>query len=616
MKKRNVRHVSEDVKKAKQSLRKDQLNRFLRQNTWLVLFALLVVIALILFICVISGWKSDLDGPSQIVKQSGSQYDKGFLCSAAPTVTIYDRKLNETGTAVRGEEITYSRDDSFKKNNQTYYLAYFNDLQYGYVSQENLTADESKVVQEKTVFVRTPQNLCLSAEGLALGNLAEQGTELQVLGYDYLTNGVVHLYEVSYGNETGFISGEYTTDTLEKSMEIYDRFGVYMIHSGREDVWGGGDAASLDYYPREKASFEDNAMPEKCCCLYLTCDPEVLGNIDKYIEYAKTTKTINAFVVNIIDGTSVGYPSDVYLEYSPTAYQYANNDLEEYKEVIRKIKDAGFYAIGRLTVFNDSFFVADHPEYAISDLKGDPLWVASSYWPSAFCRYVWEYKVALAVDAVKTMGFNEIQFDYVRFPDGTWDYEAEGTIDYHNEYDETKAQAIQRFLMYATDKIHDVGAYVGADVFGETNGAYVAAYGQYWPAVSNVVDVISGMPYPDHFSQNGDYRPWLYPHDTVLGWSEKAAKRQEETPSPAKVRTWVQAYDAIRKPYNTYGPVEVGGEIQALQEGNIFDGFMAWNAMCSLKKLELLRPAFDCLGVPTDEVIAENEARVAEKYKE
>ena len=78
----------------------------------------------------------------------------------------------------------------------------------------------------------------------------------------------------------------------------------------------------------------------------------MLADIDKYIEYAKTTK-INAFVVNIMDGTSIGYNSPVYEEYSPTAYQYANNTVEEYRQVIQKIKDAGFYAIGRLTATLD-----------------------------------------------------------------------------------------------------------------------------------------------------------------------------------------------------------------------------------------------------------------------
>mgnify|MGYP000780852851 CR=1 FL=1 len=221
-----------------------------------------------------------------------------------------------------------------------------------------------------------------------------------------------------------------------------------------------------------------------------------------------------------MDGTSIGYDSPVYEEYSPTAYQYAQNSVADYQAVIQKIKDAGFYVIGRLTTFNDSFFCQDHPEYAIADGSGDPLYVAASYWPSAFCRYVWEYKVALAIDAVQTMGFDEIQFDYVRFPDNTDQYEASGDIDFRNEYGETKAQAIQRFLMYATDILHEYGVYVGADVFGETSGNYVTAYGQYWPAISNVVDVISGMPYPDHFARNGAYRPWEHPYETLLDWAE------------------------------------------------------------------------------------------------
>ena len=208
---------------------------------------------------------------------------------------------------------------------------------------------------------------------------------------------------------------------------------------------------------------------------------------------------------------------------------------------------------------------------------------------------MWEYKVALAKEAVQSMGFNEIQFDYVRFPDGTYQYEKNGNIDYHNTYGETKAQAIQRFLMYAVEELHDVGVYVSADVFGETNNPYVTSYGQYWPAISNVVDVISGMPYPDHFAQNGTYRPWEHPYETLLDWGAKAAERQSETPSPAIVRTWIQAYDAIRTPYNTYGAEEIAGQIRALQENGLDGGFMAWNAMCSLSKLESFKPAFDAL---------------------
>ena len=570
------------------------LGQFVREHSWGVMITVLIVIALVLFVCVIVGASPKQADEPQTAQDAAPRYESGFTCAITTQVPYYDEDLSQTGTVARGMQITYSTDKSVERDGVRYYLTYFTTLDCGYVSEENLTQDPNAVIAEKVVYVRTPQNLRPAKDSIKLGAMVEKGTQLQVLGYEGTTNGVVDLYEVSYQGETGYISGQYVATTEEEANEVYDRFGVYAIHAGRGDRLGGGDAESLDYFPREKADFADNKMPNPCYAIYLTCDPAVLADIGKYIEYAKTTK-INAFVVNIMDGTSIGYDSEVFRKYSPTADSYANNTQEEYKTCIQKIKDAGFYVIGRLTTFNDSFFVSDHPEYAISDAAGDPLYIAGSYWPSAFCRYVWEYKVELAKEAVALFGFNEIQFDYVRFPDGTYDYEEDGNIDYRNEYDETKAQAIQRFLMYACDELHDCGVYVSADVFGETSGSYVTAYGQYWPAISNVVDVISGMPYPDHFSQNGSYRPWEHPYETMLDWAKNAAKRQTETPSPAIVRTWIQAYDAIRPPYNTYGAEEVGGQLRALQENGLDGGFMAWNAMCSIPKFETLKPAFDAL---------------------
>ncbi len=573
--------------------RVERLLRYLRQNTWVVLLAALVLVALILLISILSGieWSK----PEVPVEEKTNPYVSNYICADVPQVPFYDEDLAEIGTVSRGTAVTCVQSDTVEHEGVTYYLTYLDELRHGYVAQNHLTTDSKKVVKEKKIYVRTPQNLRLTPDGLSLGALVEQGTELIVTGYDRIDNGVVHLYTVRVGSETGYISGQYTSSSLAEATEVYDRFGVYMAHAGRGDVYGGGDAESLDYYPRAKADFPDNPMPDPCYGLYLTCDAEVIGNIDAYIAYADSTN-INTFVVNIMDGTSIGYPSEVYEKYAPTTAKFANNSFEEYQTAIQKIKDAGYYVVGRLTTFNDSFFVTDHPEYAICDEDGDPLYIANSYWPSPYCRYVWEYKVELAREAVKSMGFDEIQFDYVRFPDGTYRYEESGNIDYHNEYDETKVQAIQRFLMYAADELHDVGVYVGADVFGETNNTYVTSYGQYWPAISNVVDVISGMPYPDHFAQNGSYRPWQHPYETVLEWSKKASERQAETPTPAVARTWIQAYDAIRYPYNVYGSAEIGGQIRALDEGGLTGGFMAWHAACNLNKLQTFKPAFDALS--------------------
>ena len=594
MKLRRKKRISPKARRERRAQRWALLRQFLREHAWGVTLTILILIAVILFVCVIAGAQPRQQEQPAQAEADTPRYESGYICGIMTEVPYYNEDMSVSGNVPRGMQITYSTDKQIEYEGAAYYMTYFPTMGHGYVAAEHLTQDEKAIIAEKTVYVRTPQNLRPDKASYMLGTLVEQGTELQVLGFEGTTNGVVDLYKVSYQGEVGYISGQYVATRQEDANEVYDRLGIYAVHAGRTVRYGGGDAESLDYFPRNKASFADNVMPEHVYALYLTCDPAILSKIDDYLAYARSTK-INAFVVNIMDGTSIGYPSDVYLEYSPTAYQYANNTVEEYKACIDKIKAAGFYVIGRLTTFNDSFFCQDHPEYAIADGAGDPLYIAASYWPSAFCRYVWEYKVALAIDAVQTMGFNEIQFDYVRFPDGTGTYEDEGDIDYRNEYGETKAQAIQRFLMYATDILHEHGVYVGADVFGETSGNYVTAYGQYWPAISNVVDVISGMPYPDHFAQNGTYRPWEHPYETLLDWAESAAKRQAETPTPAVARTWIQAYDAIRAPYNEYGAQEVSVQIQALEEKGLTGGFMAWNATCSLKKMEELKEAYDAL---------------------
>ena len=120
----------------------------------------------------------------------------------------------------------------------------------------------------------------------------------------------------------------------------------------------------------------------------------------------------------------------------------------------------------------------------------------------------------------------------------------------------------------------------------------MTAYGQYWPAISKVVDAISAMPYPDHFSASGSWRPWEHPYDTLYSWGKSAMARQEETATPAVVRTWIQAYNAIREPYNTYGPDEIAAQIQGLQDAGCTGGYLTWNAAASIDKYTSLMPAF------------------------
>jgi hypothetical protein len=160
-------------------------------------------------------------------------------------------------------------------------------------------------------------------------------------------------------------------------------------------------------------------------------------------------------------------------------------------------------------------------------------------------------------------------------------------------------QAIQRFVQYACDEIHAVGAYVSIDVFGEAaNPGYTTAYGQYWPAISNIADAICGMPYPDHFS-NGYYgikKPWNNPYQILRAWGERVQGRQEVTPTPAVVRTWIQAYDVMRHVDRNgikYNAENVEKEIRGLYDAGLTGGYTTWHSGSKLAKYQEQKGAFE-----------------------
>jgi len=242
MKLRRKKRMPAAARRKQRAQRLKLLGQFVREHSWGVMITVLIVIALVLFVCVIAGASPKQADEPQTAQDAAPRYESGFICAITTQVPYYDEELSQTGTVARGMQITYSTDKSVERDGVRYYLTYFTTLDCGYVSEENLTQDPDAVIAEKVVYVRTPQNLRLAKDSIELGALVEKGTQMQVLGYEGTTNGVVDLYEVSYQGETGYISGQYVATTEEEANEVYDRFGVYAIHAGRGDRLGGGGA--------------------------------------------------------------------------------------------------------------------------------------------------------------------------------------------------------------------------------------------------------------------------------------------------------------------------------------------------------------------------------------
>ena len=510
-----------------------------------------------------------------------------YLASDTNIVKLYildeEDNLKEEKELNRGTKVT-SYNESIEKEEKKYTKIEYEKNNY-YVDSKSLVKDIKDSVQEKEKYVRTSVTVYENEQDSKIASFIKKGNKLDVIGYDkLLEDGNVNMYKIKYDSIEGWVYAKYLVDDEESALANYNENSVYDTHKDRKykgrELYGG-KASTLDYYPYERVEFEDNKLLKNAKSMYLNAG--TIGSIDSYLKIAKENG-VNAIVVDIKDG-ALAYSSDVAKEISPTAYNTAINDNDAYKAAIDKIKDAGIYAIGRIVVFNDVHYGKDHPEDCISSTASSRLW------PSAYSRGAWYYNVELAKEAVEKMGFNEIQFDYVRFPEDAYNMSIKGNTDFKNKYDEEKAEAVQNFLFYATDQIHKVGAYLSVDVFGECSGEYVTAYGQYWPAISNIVDAISSMPYTDHFGRTID--TWTNAYQTVYNWAKGAATRQTEIPTPAVARTWITAYDTpYWKPTVVYGASKIEDQVRALYDAGLDGGFITWNSASSLAKYEQIKSAF------------------------
>ena len=550
---------------------------------------LFIVIIAIITLGVIFGIKKIFGSNNIIIKKS---YDK-YLASENNVVSIYEYSKNEDGTEVlnKSEDITRctkisTKNDKFTYEEKEYTLINYNDREY-YVLSNELVDNEKDVVLEKNKFVRTSVTVYKNEVDSKIESFIKKGNELEILGYDkLLDNGNVNMYKIKKDDISGWVYAKYLVNDEDSALANYNENSVYDTHKDRKygsrELYGG-KASTLDYYPFERVSFEDNKLLETAKSMYLNAGSNVINNIDSYLDIAKNNG-VNMIVVDIKDG-ALAYSSEVAKEYSMTAYNTAINSNEKYKSAIDKIKEAGIYVVGRIVVFNDVHYGKDHPEDCITSSASSRLW------PSAYSRGAWEYNVELAKEAIRTMGFNEIQFDYVRFPEDAYNMSVKGNTDFKNKYDEEKAEAVQNFLFYAVDQIHKEGAYLSVDVFGECSSEYVTAYGQYWPAISNIVDAISSMPYTDHFGRNND--TWSNPYKTVYNWAVGAAKRQTEIPTPAIARTWITAYDTpYWNPKVIYDASKISDQAKALVDAGLKGGFITWNSASSLSKYQQIKSAF------------------------
>jgi hypothetical protein len=228
----------------------------------------------------------------------------------------------------------------------------------------------------------------------------------------------------------------------------------------------------------------------------------------------------------------------------------------------------GIYLIGRVVTFEDPVLSEKRPDMAIHNSDGS-VWHNNSGlgWTNPYDKRVWKYNVDLAEAAVKA-GFDEIQFDYVRFPsDGDL-----SLIRYPGAHPQPMAWTIPAFVQYAGHRLHPLGARVSVDVFG-LSATHDLGIGQLPRRISRYVDAVYPMVYPSHYNP-GEYNltdPNAAPGETVshsLLDFETALEGRK-----ARLTPWLQDFSLGR----TYTLDDVRAQVRAARLRKA-DGFLLWNA--------------------------------------
>jgi len=310
---------------------------------------------------------------------------------------------------------------------------------------------------------------------------------------------------------------------------------------------------------------QPRALPAEMRGIHLTMALASLdGKIDEYL--GLTREGLNTIELDIKDENGeVGFrrPAVPLAHETGAAKRYYNPH-----EVARQVHERGVYLVGRIVVFEDPILSEHKPRYAIRTTNGGVWHTAGGLgWVNPYDQRVWKYVTDLG-EAAAEAGFDEIQFDYVRFPT---DGDTSNAV-FAGAGHKSKARTIADFLEYASNRLKPLGVRVSADVFG-LSATRNMRIGQRPERIARYLDAIYPMVYPSHFGP-GEYNidnPNAQPGRTVaLALRDfDVALRGSET----RLVPWLQDFSLGR----TYTLADVRDQIQAARDAGA-EGFLLWNA--------------------------------------
>jgi hypothetical protein len=332
----------------------------------------------------------------------------------------------------------------------------------------------------------------------------------------------------------------------------------------------------------EKPTSNHVKTPEVVKSIYMTAC--VLSTVDfkqDLVDLIKETE-INSIVIDIKDFSgTISFPSD-----NPKLYgtQGDGCKAKEVKEFIEELHKNNIYEIGRVNVFQDNVMTKLRPDLAVKRASDGGVWKDNKgiSFIDVGAKEHWDYIVELAKESY-SIGFDEINFDYIRFPsDGNMK-----DIAFNHSDGNNKPESLRKFFEYLHSQLKDTGVVTSADLFGmTTTNTDDLNIGQVLENTLPYFDYVAPMVYPSHYPNgfNGWANPNNYPYDLIYFVMKSGADRAEvlrtatSTPSDVaqrvgkhQLRTWIQDFDYG----GDYGPKEVRDQINASVEAGV-TSWMLW----------------------------------------
>jgi hypothetical protein len=330
----------------------------------------------------------------------------------------------------------------------------------------------------------------------------------------------------------------------------------------------------------EKTFATNHTTNEPIRGIYVAATNTKSPRFEKLLTLVNQTE-LNAMVIDIKDdnGRLTFTPSNS-SPYNAISRPFIPNP----DQLIKTLNNYNIYPIARIVTFKDSLLAAKNPD--LSFKTGQGIWRNSKgdAFVNPFLKEVWDYNIGIAIEAAK-LGFKEIQFDYVRFPEKFETFESTlfyKKVNFINDKNRNRVAAITEFIKYARKQLKPYHVKISADVFGNATVIPEArGIGQNFSEIAESVDVISAMIYPSHWSKHfGIEKPDLAPYQLVKEYIKFEKRRLSHLKYPPVSRPWIQDFTATwlgRGNFKFYGKKEVEDQIRALHSEGI-DDYLLWNS--------------------------------------